>query len=372
MRFARRRVGDGQAVVVVRKKGKGRKKPKAVLWRANESEDSLRSTMLAHLEALQVRAYSEATVNSKAEDFNLFVGWCEERALTKPSQVSRTILERYQRYLFFVRKPNGQPLSVSRQAVMLTHLRQYFRWLCHANYLQANPASELLLPRQGHRLPRYVMTPEEVKTVLGKPNVETLVGLRDRAMMEVLWATGLRRAELVKLSRWDVNRETCTVFVREGKGKRDRVVPIGGQALAWVQRYEESVRPRYAKSPDEGVLFLNESGESLMVDWVSKTVKTYLVSAGIRANGSCHLFRHACATAMLEGGADVRFVQELLGHASLATTQVYTRVAISKLKAVYAAAHPAGGSASSDARESKAESEVMQDELLESLAQEEE
>ncbi len=352
-----------------RKRG-AKKGPADFLWRANEAEDSLRNTMLAHLEALRVRHYSEVTLRNKAVVFARFVEWCEERALSKPAEIMRVLLERYQRHLFYQRKTNGHPLSVTHQRTVLVQLRQYFRWLCHANYLQANPASELMLPRQGHRLPRYVLTPAEVATVLAKPDVGTLTGLRDRAMLEVMWATGLRRTEVVRLTQWDVNAELSTVFVREGKGKKDRVVPIGPEALAWVRRYVESVRSRFAMSPDDGVLFLGETGRGLEPDSLSILVKRYLVSAGLDVKGSCHLFRHACATAMMEGGADTRFVQELLGHASLETTQIYTRVSIAKLKAVYSVTHPAGGSVSSGAREADSRGEVTRAELLESLADE--
>jgi len=143
-----------------------------------------------------------------------------------------------------------------------------------------------------------------------------------------------------------VHFDKGTVMVPHGKGRKDRVVPISQRALSWVQRYLDEVRPRHVMSPDEGFLFLSETGEKMDVDVPSKQVSRLVRAAGIKADGACHLFRPACATAVLEGGADVRFVQELLGHANLETTQVYTRVAISKLKAVYAATHPGAKSES--------------------------
>lgn len=258
----------------------------------------------------------------------------------RPTEVTKPILERYQRHLFYVRKPNGHPLSAQRQLVLLTQLKGYFRWLTRENFLHANPASELQLPRQPVRLPRHTLTPAEVEKALEVPDVGTLVGLRDRAVLEVLWATGMRRAEVSALKLYDVAFEKGTVFVREGKGKKDRVVPLSGRAAGWLRRYLEDGRPRFASSPDAGHFFLAESGEALSPAALTQLVHGYLERAGFKGRGSCHLFRHACATAMLEGGADVRFVQELLGHSSLETTQVYTHVSISKLKAVYEACHP--------------------------------
>lgn len=306
----------------------------------SEPAESVRGTMAAFLEWCAVRQYAPAGLITTARVLRRFADWCEKRELSSPCQVTRPVLERYQRQLYYFRKPNGQPLSVAVQLTHLVHIRQYFRWLSRENYLLANPASELVLPKKGRSLPRYTMSVAEVEAVLAVPDVATLVGLRSRAILEVLWATGIRRTELASLLVWDVHFDKGTVMVRQGKGRKDRVVPISSRALSWVKRYVDEVRPRHVMSPDDGFLFLSETGERMDVDVLSKLVSRLVRAAGIKADGACHLFRHACATAMLEGGADIRYVQELLGHAMLETTQVYTHVAISKLKAVYAATHP--------------------------------
>jgi integrase/recombinase XerD len=334
-------VGHGPFDVRRRHAKGAQKTPKDWLWQPGLSPDSLRVTMLAHLEGLAVRHYSEETVRAKAKDFRLFVLWCEERGLTKPTDVTKRLLERYQRHLFYLRKPDGKPLSLQRQATQLTHLKGYFAWACRENLLPANPAADVLMPRQPVRLPRETLSLSQVEKTLAVPDTTTLMGLRDRALLEVLWATGLRRAEVAKLSLYEVSFEKGTVFVREGKGKKDRVVPLPARAAQWCQRYLDDVRPRLATAGDRGAFFLSEAGEALALDTLSEVVRGHLVKAGFTGRGSCHLFRHACATQMLEGGADVRFVQELLGHASLETTQVYTRVTISKLKEVYEVCHPA-------------------------------
>jgi integrase/recombinase XerD len=160
--------------------------------------------------------------------------------------------------------------------------------------------------------------------------------------MEVFYSTAIRRAELIALKLWDIDHERGTVFVRQGKGGRDRYTPIGPRALFWVDRYLELVRPGLVVDKTD-TLFLSASGAPLCADWLSRTVTAYISAGAPKKPGSCHMFRHTAATLMLEGGADIRYVGEMLGHAKLETTAIYTRVSIAKLRAVHAATHPAGG-----------------------------
>jgi integrase/recombinase XerD len=160
-------------------------------------------------------------------------------------------------------------------------------------------------------------------------------------MMEILYSTGLRRQELVRLRLDDLEPERGVLRVREGKGRKDRVVPIGSRALGWVVRYLREVRPGLVVAPDEGSLFLTRYGGPFRPGALSVHLRWYVRRALPGKAGSCHVFRHTAATLMMENGADVRSVQELLGHATLETTQVYTHVSVAKLKAVHAATHPA-------------------------------
>jgi integrase/recombinase XerD len=283
-----------------------------------------------YLEDMRVLQRTPAAVLHKAKSLKVFFRWADERELSRPSQVTRPMLERYQRHLFYFRKKNGKPLTARTQHQHLCEVRLYFRWLMRAGRIDANPASELLLPRLPRRLPQAVLSPEEAEKVLAQPDISRPEELRDRAMLELLYSTGL----------FDVDGSRGTVWVHEGKGRKDRVVPAGERALAWVQKYVDEARPKLALAHDDGFLFIGDAGEALVPDYFTQLVRHYLEAAGIEKPGSCHLFRHTMATAMLDGGADVRFVQEMLGHVSLATTQIYTRVSIEKLKAVHAATHP--------------------------------
>jgi len=167
------------------------------------------------------------------------------------------------------------------------------------------------------------------------------MGTRDRAIMETFYSTGVRRMELVNLKIHDIDftRGTATIF--DGKGKKDRMVPIGDRACAWVRKYLEEVRPTLVASDDNGHLFLTEYGEPFIKNRLSDLVTKYKETVGIDKPGTCHLFRHAMATYMLENGADIRYIQEILGHVNLSSAEIYTRVSIKKLKQVHAATHPA-------------------------------
>jgi integrase/recombinase XerD len=169
------------------------------------------------------------------------------------------------------------------------------------------------------------------------------LGLLDRAVLEVFYSCALRRSELIGLLVKDVDFDRGTVFVRSGKGSKDRYVPIGERALFWLRLYLGIARPGFVVDDFADRLFVSSLGTPLCADWLCRKVKAYMARAGIEKRGSCHLLRHSVATLMLEGGADIRYVAEMLGHARLETTQRYTRVSIEHLRAVHAVSHPAAG-----------------------------
>lgn len=204
-----------------------------------------------------------------------------------------------------------------------------------------NPASELQLPRRPPRLPRAVLTQSEAEAVLREADPTTTRGLRDRAILETLYSTGIRRMELIGLGVFDIDPASGVLWVRKGKGGRERVVPIGERACRWIDRYLLESRPQLALAPNDATLFLADSGRAFHPQFLSRVVRGYVDQSGVGKPGSCHLFRHTMATLMLEGGADIRFIQVMLGHASISTTEIYTRVSIRKLKAVYEQTHPA-------------------------------
>jgi integrase/recombinase XerD len=297
--------------------------------------------MHAHFEWLLTHGYSEDTVRARKIAMKRFIGWCAERALDDPRAFTAPILERYQRALFYYRKPDGTPLTLGSQLGCLAPLKTFFQWMTREHHILYNPASELVLPKQPKRLPRSLLAIADIEAILHEAEPIDAPGLRDRAMLELLYATGLRRMEMPGLRLYDVDLKRRLVFVREGKGRKDRVVPLGERAAAWVDKYLIESRPQLLTGATEA-LFVTDYGEPMLPAWLADKVKRYMQFAGIDKPGATHLFRHACATHMLENGADIRYIQEMLGHAQLTTTEIYTHVSIDKLQQIHAATHPAG------------------------------
>ena len=290
-------------------------------------------------EWMRARNYSPHTIVDRGQQLDGFIAWASERGVTRPAEVTRSLLERYQRHLHHYRKKDGEPLAIVTQTMRIVAVRVFFRWLARQNLLLHNPASELELPRLGKALPRGVLTAAEAEAVINQTDPESPFGLRDRAILETLYSTGIRRQELIDLCLDDIDFERGTVMIRMGKGKKDRVVPIGERAIAWLEKYLSDVRPRLVWEPDPGALFLMNRGTALSPHWLSHRVRRYVKAVG--KQGSCHLFRHTAATLMLEGGADIRFIQAMLGHEELSSTEIYTKVSIRKLKEIHTATHPA-------------------------------
>src|SRR5881409_750276 len=294
-----------------------------------------------YLEALRLTHYAADTVHIRALYLKYFTAWAAARGLTEPDDITRAAHERYQRWLYHYRRRTGTPLSVWSQHGRLVAVKGLFRWLTKQRALSANPAAELELPRvTAQRLPQP-LTDGETAQVLAGADPTTLIGLRDRAILETGYSTGLRRMELIRLRLYDLDLARGVLAVREGKGRKDRVVPIGERAIDWLQRYLDMSRPQFAVEPDEGTIFLTRRGRPFHPNHLSRLTRDYVVAAGIAKRGACHLLRHTMATAMLEHGADIRVIQEILGHARLTTTQLYTRVSIRLLKTVHTATHAA-------------------------------
>lgn len=290
---------------------------------------------------MRVRNTSAATEVHRRQCVNYFLRWAHERGLADPREVTRPILESYQRHLYYHRQKNGQPLTFRTQLSRLIPLQTWFRWMVRNHHILYNPASDLDLPRVEKRLPRAILNTQEAEQVLMQPDIREIKGLRDRAILETFYSTGIRRRELVYLKLYNLDRERGTLSVWEGKGKKDRMIPIGERAVAWIDKYLREARPELASDPDDGTIFLSSEGGSFNPDSMSALVRGYVEQAGIGKHGACHMFRHTMATLMLENGADVRYIQEMLGHSDLQSTQVYTQVSIRRLKQIHAATHPA-------------------------------
>ena len=311
--------------------GFDRSKPDALaLWRD------------AYFEALKSRNYAQGTIEGRIDALKMFLSWAADRELKLAGQITRPILETYQRWLWRYLRPNGKSLSWTTQRAKLGTLKDWFRWLTRQNVLLHNPASEIEMPRMEKRLPKEVLSQTEVERLLAVPDLNDPLGIRDRALLELFYSTGMRRTELCCLEMSDLNTERRTIHIRKGKGNKDRMVPVGQRAIQWLERYLKEVRPRLSLDTRTLALFLTGYGEPFNPDVISRMVTDWMEKANLVKRGSCHMLRHTCATHMLEGGADIRYIQQLLGHAKLDTTAIYTEVSIKQLQEVHARCHPAG------------------------------
>ncbi len=240
-------------------------------------------------------------------------------------------------YLAFLNERQYSKATVARK---LATLRSFYKFLVKRNYISSNPVVVVRTPKQEKKLPRFLEY-EEVKRLLNTPPTNTWLGARDRAILETLYSTGIRVSELVALNMDDIDFLGEVIHVR-GKGKKERIAPISSTALQIIQHYMEyrNKRAQTNGNFDNKVLFVNKHGRRLSTRSVRRKMDKYLKIAGLDPAISPHTLRHSFATHMLNNGADLRSVQELLGHQSLSTTQVYTHLTTKKLKDVYDSAHP--------------------------------
>lgn len=293
---------------------------------------------------LRIHNFSESSIVNTRRGVMGFIAWTARQGITEASQVNRTLIEQYQCYLHerLNQKTGDKRLKARTQSGYLASVQAFFNWLARSNQILYSPATDIELPRYPKRLPKAWLSANEAEQILALPDVDTPLGVRDRAILETLYSTGVRRMEVIHLTLSDLDTERGVVVVREGKGGKDRVVPIGERALGWISRYVKDVRPRLIRF-DRGMdsLFLTFKGGPFAESAMTELIHKYVVAGEVGKSGACHLWRHTMATVMHENGADIRDIQAILGHESVETTGIYTKVAIGKLKKVHTATHPA-------------------------------
>ncbi len=296
-------------------------------------ESGLSGWLLDYIEHLRVeRGLSGRTVRAYRAELLRFECWCQDHRIDPLAGRQQPV----RAYLGWL---EAAGLTARSRARGVSAIRGFYRYLLAAGRIESDP-TELLKIREGRRrLPR-ALSVEEIERVLQQPDVAKPQGLRDRAMLEVAYGCGLRVSELVGLELGDLDLEEGFVRCR-GKGDKQRLVPLGEEALHWVQRYLGQGRSRFGPRPGEQAVFLSRRGRRLSRQWFGKILKRYGIAAGIaRDRISPHVLRHSFATHLLEGDADLRAVQAMLGHARIVTTEVYTHVDRARLKSVYDRHHP--------------------------------
>ena len=285
--------------------------------------------------ALTERGLAPQSIEAYRRDLDDFAHFVAGRGASDAGQVTRSAITLY---LVALRRRGRAPATVKRRAAAV---RSFYKYLLREELLSGDPTVDLAPPKLPKRLPK-VLSVDEVERLLAAPTLSRPQGVRDRAMLELLYGSGLRVSEVVALNLGDVDLSVELVRCL-GKGSKERLVPVGSHAVRALRAYQQHARPVLAGRRVPAALFLNRRGRRLTRQGCWKLVRAYARTAGIARPITPHVLRHSFATHLLEGGADLRAVQEMLGHASISTTQIYTHVARDRLRAVYAQAHPREG-----------------------------
>lgn len=312
------------------------------MWSAPAVE-TLSEAVSFYLDDCLAKGMSLNTIIVKRQSLKRFKEWCESCGIQKPQEVNLEVLEGFRLHLHHYKKIlDGEPLSINSQHKFLTDVKLFLRRLHRRKIISSADFEEFEMPRCKRSLPRAILSPEEVKRIFALPMLRNDgVGIRDRAILELFYATAIRRSELSRLRLSHIDIDKRLLMIIEGKGLKDRHLPIAKRACESIKVYLNKARPMFLSVASTDSLFLSDKGNSLSADQVGRLVGKYVRRAGIDKPGACHLFRHSAATSMLNAGADIRYVQEMLGHADISTTQIYTHVAIKKLVKVYEKTHPA-------------------------------
>jgi len=289
---------------------------------------------------LEVLNRSPLTVKGDLFSLKEFFKYLGEMNIVDVADVSARIIQDYQKHLYYMKNNKDEQNAVSTQNNYLKAVKTFFQFLYEEDYLARNPAKDIRYAKAPKSLPKVILTKNEIKRILKQPNVKTILGYRDRVMLEIFYSTGIRRAELRSLNIDDVDYKSGFLRVNSGKGGKDRVVPMGKIACRYLENYIKGVRPELVKGNKTKALFISKKSGRISKNLAIEMIHKYTKRAGITKRVTCHTFRHSCATHMVRNKAGLRHVQEMLGHSSLNTTQKYIQLTIVDLKEAHKKYHP--------------------------------
>ncbi len=290
------------------------------------------------IKKLQASGYAESTIEGYTRNLSIFERHLSAHGIDDLRKVTQKVIHKYQQSVA------SEPLATESKAMRIRPVKRLFEHLVDTHRLLINPTEGIEETCRKGRKIGPVLTVEEVKRLLAQPNLKLKTGIRDRAVMEVLYSSGIRLAELLGLGTYDADLKERVLFIRKGKGRKDRVVPIGKNAVSYINLYLKTIRPGFPEyRPNETLLFLNQSGHPLSKGSVQGFLRKYRFAADIEKPVSPHTLRRTCATHLLQKGADIRYIQKLLGHKYLRTTQAYTKIMPVDVKQMHQRTHPNKG-----------------------------
>jgi integrase/recombinase XerD len=293
-----------------------------------------------YLSYLKTIGRSVFTIRAAKYGLRAFAGFMEAEKILHIEELTFETMSAYQEELAFRISARGGLLAIRAQEKLLSLAKGFTKYAHEQDYLITDPGAKIKLPKQPKTLPKVIMTLPEIKKLLDAADQHTNNGYRNRIVLEILYDTAIRRLEVCNIKISDLDLESGYIHIRGGKGNKDRVVPLSKRVCGLIRNYILAVRPAFLKNKDDGYLILNRYGQKMDPMAVWQIVKRCVQLANIKRNISPHTFRHTCATHMLKNGAPVRHIQEMLGHESLESTQIYTRVTINDLKEIHAKYHP--------------------------------
>ncbi|EAR11064.1 tyrosine-type recombinase/integrase [Reinekea blandensis] len=301
----------------------------------------LQACLSFFLEDCLARGQADATVDGKEVLCLRFFDWCTHQGVHSEHDIDLALLEAYRRFLYKYRKARtAMPLALSTQRARLMAVTSFLKCLYYHEMIASDFYTKFRLPRVRKRLPKTIPDVEQIEQLIRQTMTKGAIGLRDRAILELFYASAPRRAELANLDIRDIDFKRGTVTIHKGKGDQDRVVPVGERALFWIKSYLDKLRPLHARLDSGEALFLGTTGKRIRKSTLTDLVHEYILRSAVADKGSCHLLRHTTPTHMHRNGAELRDLQEFLGHEDPKTTEIYTHVTIRDLKRTYKSTHP--------------------------------
>jgi integrase/recombinase XerD len=295
----------------------------------------IRTTITEFKQHLKARGYAEKTIEGYRKGLDWFAAFLSEQGIDDLRKVSREVMTTYQE------KVQAQPISMETKALKIRPIKRLFEYLTERNLLLINPTEGIIETCRRNRKIGLVLTMEEMQSLLNQPNLSLKTDIRDRAILEIFYSTAIRLDELINLEVYHADLKDQVLYIRKAKGRKQRVVPLGRSASQYLREYLEKIRPYYAKkNPKERRLFINHSGLAMTPEAIRQIIRKHRIDAGIKKSVSPHTLRRTCATHLVQQGADIRYVQELLGHSRLSTTHIYAKVMPKEVKEMHDTYHP--------------------------------
>lgn len=283
---------------------------------------------------------AEATITTATSNLRFFFSYLASLGINDITKVNQETMSNYKIYLHNYKFRDNRSYAKATIIHRLKLITVFFKFLHRAGIVYTDPTLNMGIPQNEDKIPRVILSRQEIMKMLKSPDWRTVLGYRDRAILETLYSTGIRNIELRHIKIEDVDFDKGLLRITRGKGNRTRVVPIGEIACRFIRNYVENIKPQFLNGIDTGWLFLSSNGKMLISDSVNKMVQKYSIKCGIKKHVTPHCIRHTAATHLLEEKMDIRYIQEFLGHRKIDTTQIYTRVVIDDLQDKYREYHP--------------------------------